>query len=167
MDPRTDRWIGAALLIIAGYWAWQTALLDNPEMPGTIGPRVFPFILSGLLAVLALFLIAGTRRAGVVKQEVAAAAEAESGAASARSLLEHEWVAVPLTLGLLLIYVYLLPTVGFLLSTPFLMLVAVKFLLGETSWVRAVAVSVGVSLTIYLVFGKIFSVPLPVGKILG
>lgn len=165
MDSRADRWIGVALITIAGVWAWLTARLDNPEMPGTVGPRVFPFLLSGLLAVLAIFLIAGARRAGGANREAAAAAQ--GGRAVPTDPLEREWVAIPVTLGVLIAYVYLLPTIGFLLLTPFLMLISIKWLLGERSWIRAVAVSIGVSLTVYFVFGKIFSVPLPVGKLLG
>lgn len=177
MNARTDRTIGAVLLAISAFWAWQTSLLEDPGIDGTIGPRVFPWLLSGLLAALAIFLIAATfgngarrrRVSGTGSAEIAVTAETATARTGSQrpSLLRTEWGGVSITMAILLIYVSSLKYLGFLLATPVLMLITIKYLMGERSWVRTLAVSIGVSVVVWYLFGKIFSVPLPNGRILG
>lgn len=174
MAAKTDRVIGFILLAIAGFWAWQTALMDDPGIEGMIGPRLFPGLLSGLLAILALFLIASTMRKrstesspGAASQAAAAAETAADGARERSPILRTEIGAVSITLGVLLLYISSLKYAGFLLSTPVLMLILIRWLMGERSWVHALSVSIGMSVIVWFIFSKLFGVPLPVGKLLG
>lgn len=174
MDAKTDRVIGVILLAIAGFWAWQTALTDDPGIEGIIGPRLFPGLLSGLLAILALFLIAATIRRrstdpspGAASQAAAAAEAAAVGPQERLPILRTEIGAVSITMGLLLLYISALKYTGFLLSTPVLMFIIIRWLMGERSWVHALSVSIGMSVVVWFIFSKLFGVPLPVGKLLG
>jgi len=143
---RSERRLGGALVCAFGiaYLAvgmfMPTASLGDP-----LGPKVFPLLLGGFMALLGLVLVIAPDQA----QD-----PADGGQVRAH-------VAIALT-GLLATYGYSLPFLGYPLGT-FLFLGTAARLLGERSWRLTIGLSVAVSLGIYLLFTRVLDVSLPLG----
>lgn len=78
--------------------------------------------------------------------------------------LGKTFLTVLLMAGLLGVYGYTLPWVGYPLGT-FLFLFLTSRLLKEKSWVLGLLLSAGLSLGIYALFTKALGIPLPLGVI--
>ncbi len=152
-----DRVLGLVLLVFAVAWSVivvvtiPTGFGDSP-----VGPRGFPLGLGVLLAGLSGLLVVGSfmpHRRGTVAVE------------------DHEPVApgveiwaVLSTVGLLVGYTLLLGYTGFIIGTTLTVAGAVLFILRMSSWRFIFGMSLGMSLGIYLVFGKLLGVYLPHGS---
>ena len=110
-----------------------------------LGPTAFPMLLGGLLALLGVSLALRPDRLP------------EGGRHAA-----GRWGLVAALAGLLGLYGYSLPVVGYPLGT-FVFLGITARLLGERSWPLTVGLSAAVSLGIYLLFTQALDVPLPLG----
>lgn len=62
----------------------------------------------------------------------------------------------------MVVYVAVLNTVGFLIST-FLFAAAVLYFMGERAWYKLVGIPLILSVFLYVVFGILLSIPLPMG----
>ncbi len=145
---------GGALLALA------IAILVNiqsfPRIPGqSIGPSAFPGLLAGLLAVCSVILIFNGLR------DRAAAAWITPGA-WLRS--RHHAGNFLLTVGVLLFYIFLSNTLGFVICGT--------AVLGALFWklrvrpVLILPIALGATLIIHLIFYKGLRVPLPWGVLL-
>ena len=52
-----DRWLGIALIVIAAFFAWQATFLRASNLQRDPGPKVFPWIGCGILAICGILLI--------------------------------------------------------------------------------------------------------------
>lgn len=139
--------IGATVVIAVGAGFLGSALsIPPPSIGDPLGPRVFPVILGGLMMFLGLMIF--------IKPEKDL--EAFS--------LGKTFLTVLLMAGLLGVYGYTLPWVGYPLGT-FLFLFLTSRLLKEKSWVLGLLLSAGLSLGIYALFTKALGIPLPLGVI--
>jgi hypothetical protein len=68
------------------------------------------------------------------------------------------------TFGLLMLYAFLMERVGFLVSTPIVLVLTLAVLLQIRSWVFIAMMSVGTTLVCWLVFVLLLRVPLPRGS---
>ena len=93
---------------------------------------------------------------GAAHARVPVAAEAWPTAAGGRRVVG--------LLGLLVLYVALLPALGFLLATALFALPLVR-LLGPTSWPRAALTAVSIAVASHVVFKHWLGMPLPSGLI--
>lgn len=142
---RIANWTAAlVLLLISGYVMWVTG--SYPAQTMTLGPAFFPRLVSGVLAAIAVGILATT---------VVSRRQTESLAPPRATLVT--------TLVCLGLYVALLPQCGFLAATP-AFLCASGLLQGEDvrRWWKAVVVSsVATTAALYYVFVVLLSVPLP------
>ena len=131
------------------------------QVGGAIGPEAYPGLLALLIIVLALVLVVCAARGGAAgtAPEVAGSDELDdavlvSGAPNRRGVV--------LTLGLLCLYTLLLPTVGYLLATP-PVLVGLMLLTGERRWLLMIIGALVLTGALYLFFRYGMSLVLPEG----
>lgn len=148
-----DGWIGVGLLAFSG---WLYANLDkipaNPLVP--IGPSFYPRFLLLLTIVLSLAL--------VVQGLLTHLKEKEKGA-SVNWLKNYQ--PTLLSFAVFGAYVFLLPQLGYLLST-ILFVTALQWLLGKPLWRQlpgSLSIGIGTSLITYMIFEKYLHVFLPRG----
>jgi hypothetical protein len=147
---------GVVLLAIAGtYYTWSTQIADS-TLTDEVGAGGLPQVLSGILAILAVILIA--RALLVARLRTAAAAGSDD---------EDDSAGLPRAVGLLLFgaaYIFLLPFVGYIIATA-LMIGAIALYEGAPrTWV-VVAAAIGGGVFYWAVFVKLLGVHQPMGLI--
>lgn len=137
-----DRIVGAVLLVVAAIVVASSLRLPDTAAADTLGPKMYPMTLALVLAGLSIALILGDAKA-------------------AGSKLTKEMVVfgfLPIA-AMLAVYVLLVQQVGFLICTVALLLACFR-LKGERHWKMNVAVAVGSTLAIWVVFGYLLHVQL-------
>ena len=168
---RTDRVISLIILLIAMVWGYLTyAIVPDATAPGSPGPRFFPYLLTGIMGVLAcwLFVVSWLGDQAARKRYEQGTATQESGkmpaygeAVASATGEVREAYAVISSFAVLLAYIVLLDRFGFLLSTPFIVMLAARFMMGEKSWLSGILVAVTVTSIVYVTFSLILHVDLP------
>lgn len=145
------------LIGVAGYLWTGLRLPPHYHMPGVPGPTVFPLILGAIMAggALWLLLFSGTEE-GLKKSP--------SGTGLWHRLL-GAWRFF-LMWGLLTAYVFLMPGLGFVISSAVL-LAALFFLLGEKRWYLGIPIALVFTIGIYMAFAKGLHIRLPLGILKG
>ena len=143
-----DSWLGAAFLGTAVLTLFLSRSIHSIGLGNNFdpGPKAFPIGISLLLLIGAFLEFYKSRKRTSVPGE-------KTNGAKTKTVL--------LLLCAFLIYVILLPWVGFALST-LVMATAMMILLGN-SWKQSLAVSIILITLIYLLFVLLFKVPLPTG----
>jgi putative tricarboxylic transport membrane protein len=138
----SDRILGAACLVVAAGMAWAAKDYAAPISYEPVGPRAFPELLAGLMAVGGGWLVLrpGPHHSGL-------------GLAQVRTL----GLAALAVFG----YALLFETLGFTLATT-LMAVPVGVAFGG-SWKQALLAGAGLGVVLYLMFDKLLDVVLPTG----
>lgn len=138
-------WAGVMFLIYSGWMFWQSFTLKyyTPYGPG---PGLFPRWLSGLLIVLTLVFIWQSIKEDIITfHDIFPSRKAFFGVVSV-------WAAC---IGFMLI----LTTAGFVTSSSLLLFTL--FIRGYR-WKTALALSIGTSVILFLVFNTAFGMPVPV-----
>lgn len=113
-------------------------------------PRLFPYCIAGLIGVLGLCqLISGIRQRNV---------PLDKQKEYSISLMELRLVLI--TLGLLAVYVFAMQWIPYIPAT-IVVLAALIFLYGQKNYIKIAAVSVGMSVVIYLAFTYLLKLRLP------
>lgn len=144
-----------ALVIMAGAVAYIWGAFGVPtfyRMPGVPGPSVFPLILGIIMGLAGLCLLLSPGA-----EDSAAQSTKEHGRIG-RADRGHFY----LMWALLLAYVFVLPDLGFLMSSC-LLLAVFFFLLGERRWYLAIPIALVFTVAIYFVFAKGLQIRLPAG----
>lgn len=150
MFERSDRYLGIGCILVGalGFLSaskWKVMFSTDPAGPGAI-PKI---LCSGLL-ILGVILIAGSF----------ATKQASEGA---EPFCTKPELTLTLALALCcLIYIVVLPYLGYLLSTPFLA-AAVMLLCGVRRPKTLVLVSLTGTLVLFLIFYSLLKVNLPLG----
>ncbi len=153
-----DRLTGTVLVIAAALWCWAVmTTVPGADEPGRLGPRGFPLGLGVLLAVLGLAVIAGSW-----SQPAAAKPVDPEGPTP----LAIEVWAVVMTLVLIAGYAVAMEQTGFLVATAATVAAAVTLVLRIWRPVLVLGLALGLSVGIYLVFGKLLGVYLPHGRLI-
>ena len=157
---RPDIILSTILLVVSALWCWGVlATIPGAEDGSRLGARGFPLGLGLLLGGLSLIiLLQSLRPASVETIDDEAAAPGISRGVEA-------W-AIAATVGLLVGYAALLEYTGFMIATALVVAAAVGPVLGIWRPKLILGMSVGLSLGIYLVFGKLLGVYLPYGKLI-
>jgi putative tricarboxylic transport membrane protein len=142
-----DRLSGIFILLFAGVTLLWGLKLPVGRMSKP-GPGLFPLLLSGIIALLAIFLISKSY------------ASRKAPAPVAQEKPANRW-AVLYLLGDLCLYVFLFRPLGFILST-FLCLLLLKPVL-QKKWSLVLIGSLVVSLTFFFFFFYLLKVELPMG----
>lgn len=141
--------IGLFLIVFAAAVLWHVQSfpsLDN----GYPGPALFPSV----LAVLFIFCGVVLTVQGVRQREKLL--KFDTGTLTVSGLLNIVFV-----LGAIVCYIFLAETIGFLIFSFVVLVVLMKWLKVKT--LSSIAMAVGVTLVIYLLFAKVLLVPLPWG----
>jgi len=152
---RLDRWIGPCLMLLAVIWLWLAyTYIPGARSEAEAGPRAFPvllgFVLLGLGAIVTVSAVLGSRRARADKELPA--------------VMRREVFIVAGTFALLMLYAFLLERVGFLISTPLMIVLAMRVLLRGPSWSLTLAIAAGTTLCCWLLFAVLLEAPLPRGS---
>lgn len=140
-----DRVFGVFLLLLGLYVIYGGLAIEVPFSYDPLGPKAFPVVLGVLLSGLSLFIIAKPEK---------------SHFPEGKTRLNTIFIVI-----LLVMYSLSFNYLGFLLSTALLVFFISKIFQGTTK--QALASAIGVSLSVYVLFGILLEVALPVGKILG
>lgn len=157
---RPDIILSTILLVVSALWCWGVlATIPGAEDGSRLGARGFPLGLGLLLGGLSLVILLQSLRPGPV--------ESASDEASTPDISRGVEVwAIVATVGLLVGYAALLEYTGFMIATALVVASAVGPVLGIWRPKLIIGMSVGLSLGIYLIFGKLLGVYLPYGKLI-
>jgi putative tricarboxylic transport membrane protein len=146
--------------VVSALWCWGVlATIPGAEDGSRLGARGFPLGLGLLLGGLSLIILLQSFRPGTVET-------ASDETAAPDISREVEAWAIAATVGLLVGYAALLEYTGFMIATALVVAGAVGPVLGVWRPKLILGMSVGLSLGIYLVFGKLLGVYLPYGKLI-
>lgn len=152
----TDRLLGLILVIVSALWCWGVVTtIPGMEDGSRLGARGFPLGLGALLGALGLIVLARTF--------FGAAAGPKEETGEETSFPTELW-AVGATVLLLVSYAALLEYTGFLIGTFAITVIAVGPVLRVWRPVLIGGMALGLSLGIYLIFGKLLGVYLPYGS---
>lgn len=158
---RSNRFLGPLLSMLAVIWLWLSYLfIPASNTPGEPGPQAFPIMLGCALLLLGL----GITASGFVRQRDTKPAPAKVSANDKASPVGHELRIVLGTFGLLLLYAFLMDKLGFLVSTPLVLVLTLAGLLRIRRWAFVAKMSVGTTLVCWLIFVVLLRVPLPRGS---
>ena len=142
-----DRLLPTMFGLLLIYYGAETTTFFRTMSEDVVGPATFPRLLAILGGILVIIFFLQQRRVTVEDPE-----EGSGVASEAVDLIPA---------GLMLVYVLLLERLGFLLAT-FLFIAATIRFLGET-WKRTIAYSLGISISVFLVFYYGLLAELPMG----
>lgn len=137
-----DRSLGVAALLLSAFIAWFGHGLQAPFAYEPVGPRAFPLLLAGVIALCGLRLVFKAGRP----------AEPNPPGANSR---------IVLMVVVLLAYAWLFQMAGFVIAT-----VAVATCVGRLfggSWLQCAIGSVCLSVLFYFLFDRLLDVVLPMG----
>ncbi|MBQ2989813.1 MAG: tripartite tricarboxylate transporter TctB family protein [Clostridia bacterium] len=133
--------LGVAVFIMAG---------DLQKVKLGIGPAGFPKFISVVLMIL-----------GAVQTIMAVSAGVEAPKFNIEKKAASLFAAA---VAVIVLYVSLVSTVGFIILTPFLM-VAMMWLFGERHFVKMAVIAVVTTVLVWLLFTEVFMIFLPAGRL--
>jgi len=147
--------LSCTLVLLAGVWTWLVIDTIPPGFgDGEIGARAFPLVfgiilatLSGLL-LLRLLLVKGAR----------AAEDGVSGNSDKSAAPPIRWFHALLVLAEIVLYGFLLEKIGFVLSTPIIVLLVMLVNLRVRSIRKLLGMAFGLTIGCWLVFEKLFGI---------
>jgi putative tricarboxylic transport membrane protein len=138
----SDRILGAVCVVASAGMAWAARDYAAAISYEPVGPRAFPLLLAGLMAVGGSWLVLRPTLRGGVFSDVPLKATAFTALA-------------------VLVYALLFEVLGFALATA-LMAVPVGMAFGG-SWKQSLVAGAGLGFTLYFLFDKLLDVVLPTG----
>ncbi len=152
----SDRVTGLFLALLGSLAFWGGSRL--PAVPGQdVGPAAFPMAIGGGLVICGVLIAAGIGHSFEAKDT----AEDDQAPGLARWLGRLGWLAAFLPPVLLIGYVLVVDTLGFLLTAAIMLLVSARAL--GASWAMTIGVMLIAPPVVHLAFGKLLRVPLPDG----
>ena len=146
---RLDRILGLVLVPVALGWLWLAfTFIPGARGAGETGPRAFPVLLGVILAGLGMALALNPGPAG---EEVA-------------PVTRREAAIVAGTIGVLVLYAFLLERVGFLIATPVAITLTMWGLVRVRSATRIAALAIGFTVGCWAIFDALLGTPLPRGS---
>jgi putative tricarboxylic transport membrane protein len=155
MRSPADLLTGIAMLGLSGAIFYATRDYPHGTIEQGMGPAFLPDLLALSLAILSVLLILKTLIHGKDGKD-----DAEAPKPLGERLKE---MRNPAAICLLVfVYIELLDNVGYVISTALFLLAILK--LFRASWPMALAVGLGLTALVFLVFGVGLHVPLPTGS---
>lgn len=139
---RRDRLVGAVLLLVSAVVVVAAWRLPDTAAADAMGTKAYPMTLGVVLAGLSTVLMLGHGK--------------EAGSKLTKDMVVFGFVPIAIMLA---IYVLLVQRLGFAICTVALLLACFR-LKGERKWVVNVAVAVGSTLAVWVVFGYLLHVQL-------
>ncbi|MFB0835169.1 tripartite tricarboxylate transporter TctB family protein [Arthrobacter halodurans] len=141
--------LGIAGIVLAGS-------IEVPELETGMGPRAFPYIVSGLLAAVGVGLVLQALRG-----RHGAAEEGEDVDADA----SIDWLTIGKLVGFVILHILLIEPAGWPVAATVLFAGAAWTLGAKPFW-RSVLIAAGLSLLLQYLFGGLLGVSLPPGPLL-
>ena len=165
-DVVLHRLPGVLALVLAAVLFWFGRDLQPPFSYEPIGPRTFPMLLAGLLAINGVWMLAARRKAAAGPSQGAAdenAAEAIIHGHFDEGGDESPFFGLPVILTLLgvLGYALLFESLGFPVATA-LMTAALGRIYGGT-WRSGIVFGIAMGVGLHLLFDRLLDVTLPAG----
>ena len=128
----SDRIFGAFGLLFAGLMAWATTLIEESFIQDPLGPKAFPLVIAALVAISSVVML--------LKPDAEPAWPPLA-----------KWLELTITIGVMVAYAYVLPELGFVISSALITAFLIHRLGGslKQAAVGGVLTSVGV----FVVFG--------------
>jgi putative tricarboxylic transport membrane protein len=137
-----DRILGAVCVVAGAGMAWAAHDYAAPISYEPVGPRAFPLLLAGLMALAGAWLVARPGPSGF-------------------GLSREHFKPIALAVVAVFAYAALFETLGFPIATA-LMALPVGMAFGG-SWKQSLAGGAAMGLLLYLMFDKLLDVVLPTG----
>jgi putative tricarboxylic transport membrane protein len=154
-----DRLAAIILVVVMFIYAYESLQFEKALDSDVIGPRFFPLLLAlmGITLAIIQFLYSRTPATG---GESSRSDSFEAG--KLRNFFNRIDDLLPLIM--LVIYVILMFSLGFILTTFLFGVVTLK-LMHQPTWRGASVSSAALTLSVYVVFKILLAIPLPVGTI--
>lgn len=123
-----------------------------PSNHGVPGPGMFPIIIACLILLSALILVIQTLRMPKERD-------------TSIDLKSKNVLNVYITMAGLVVYVVLLPLVGFIVTTSIMLLLYIKWF-SKRSWWKCILISVLFTVGIFMLFGSVLNVPMRFGLLI-
>lgn len=123
-----------------------------PSNHGVPGPGMFPIIIASLIIASAIALVVVTLKLGKDQDTEV-------------DLKSRNIITVYITMTGLIIYLVLLPMVGFVSTTFVMLLLYVKWY-SKRAWWKCIVISLLFTLAIFFLFGTVLNVPMRFGLII-
>lgn len=139
-------WVAGLVLLALGGYVIVSALNFPPSMDGSPGPGIFPIIVACALILLVLLMLWENRSSTDNKPIV--------------DLKSPDFHRVLYVAGAILLYVLVLPKIGFLIATPIGLFLTTLLLGRDKLLIKAITAGV----TTFLLYGSfhlLLQVPLP------
>ena len=147
--------VGVIFLLIAAFFAAMTPSIQVIDGLYEPGPRIFPYLAEGIIALCSIIMIIQAR-----------SKEKDPNAKESKPYLDKAgWKRLGLASVLMIAYAVLLGIVGFLIATPIATLAFIFVLSSgeKVNKIAAVVITAVLTIGIYLLFTELFSIPLPSG----
>jgi putative tricarboxylic transport membrane protein len=147
--------LACTLVLVAGVWTWLVIDTIPPGFgDGEIGARAFPLVLGILLATLSVLLLLRL----VLAKGWRAAGKTVPGDAGQSIVPPIRWIPAFLILLEIVLYGVLLEKIGFVLSTPLIILLVMIVNLRVRSIRKLFGMAFGLTIGCWLVFEKLFGI---------
>lgn len=162
---RLDRWLGPSLTLLALGWLWLVyTYIPAARAEGEPGPRAFPILLGCFLGALGVIMTASALLSGRGDPPSRGFGETRAAAETTPPVTRREAAFAAGTFGLLVLYAFLLDTVGFVIATAVVIALTMCGLLRMRRWVLILSLSVGFTLGCWVIFDAVLGTPLPRGS---
>lgn len=151
-QARTPSWadvcVGLAVIALAAIVGWETSVIPTNAIYAQVGPKVIPWIATGMLAVLGVALTIEGLRGGWAQEE--------HGTFSRRG--------IGILLGGLVLNVALISTAGFIIASTILFL-CTTLAFGSTNIARDAGLGLALALIAYIGFDRVLGYKIGTGLI--
>ncbi|AEV27893.1 Tripartite tricarboxylate transporter TctB family [Sphaerochaeta pleomorpha str. Grapes] len=146
---RKANFIVSGVFIAFAIFIIAIAIGYPPSNHGVPGPGMFPIIVASLIIIASLTLFLATLKMPKSQD-------------TAIDLVSPKVMNVYITMAGLIVYVVLLPNVGFISTTSVMLFLFIKWF-SKRSWWKCAIISVIFTLAIYGLFGSVLNVPMRYG----
>jgi putative tricarboxylic transport membrane protein len=142
-----------SLLILGLVVLYDTSKMLVPPGSGTVGPQIFPYLVSGFVILISLGLFVQILRGNLGVPE---------GTEFGEVVEKTDFKSLAMVAGSMLTYPLLIERAGFIIASS-VVFFGVAFAYGAKNLLKNLAISVIFSLIVYFAFSKGLNVSLPAG----
>ena len=142
-----------SLLILGLVVLYDTSKMLVPPGSGTVGPQIFPYLVSGFVILISLGLFLQIFRGNLGVPE---------GTEFGEVVEKTDFKSLAMVAGSMLTYPLLIERAGFIIASS-VVFFGVAFAYGAKNFLKNLAISVIFSLIVYFAFSKGLNVSLPAG----
>ncbi|APF40388.1 tripartite tricarboxylate transporter TctB family protein [Neomicrococcus aestuarii] len=158
LKGRSELGVAAFLFVVGAVVLWNGATMTAPfSHTDPVGPRAFPFIIGGLLVVVAVLLAIDVWRGGHGEAEDGEDVDLASGT---------DWKTLLPLVGAFVLNILLIDTLGWVISGSILFFSSV-WALGGRSYIRMAIISIVLALVSFYGFYLGLGIKLPAGLLGG